>query len=84
MAYSEAVGVSVDKPAPTKGKLSNVDIEIADNGGAIVRCRYDPKKKASDRGGPMGYIEPETKVFMTVDEALAAVTKLLKGAGEDE
>lgn len=54
-----------------KGQCSRIEIELAENGGFSVRKFYKAEPAKGDSSGrcaPIGYIEPKTYAFSTLDD----------------
>lgn len=63
-----------------KKTVSRLELEPADNGGAVVRCLY----KNAEGGGPGTYHEPTVQAFASMGDAVAAIPKVMGMATEAE
>ena len=68
-------------PTGNETDIERVEIELADNGGATVRCHE--RQKPSKGNEPMVYSSPKVSAFGDVDAALAYVRKKLAGSDDD-
>jgi len=67
-------------PTGNETDIERVEIELADNGGATVRC-HERQKPSKDE--PMMFNSPRVSAFGDVDAALAYVRKKLAGSDDD-
>lgn len=63
------------------GNYKSIDIEVADNGGFMVRCREREKPSANDAPSP--YVEPKTEVVSSVKELMTLLKGKLGGKAEE-
>lgn len=62
-----------------RGAVDEISIRPADNGGATVRCSFEPKHVDPKRDRWSQMPEPEECVFESIEKALEHVNKLFKG-----
>ena len=84
-AIQGAEGVSYTQPASQtssgKTSISNIDIDVADNG-FVVTCRRKQPESKTNR--PTPYVEPSKHAFTSKSELMAWIDKELPGRDEDE
>lgn len=75
---------TTDSDDKNRGEVSRLAIELADNGGIMVRASFEPKKinPKFDRYSQLP--EDEEMAFETVDRALAYIRKMLVSGSEEE